>query len=56
MSNGKNISWLQFSSRRIAIAFAEPQGFHNKAFQYFCYAFYPAHMSLLFIVREWVLR
>lgn len=32
------------------------QGFHNRVFQYFCYAFYPAHMLLLFIVREWVLR
>lgn len=28
------------------------QGFHSKAFQYFCYAFYPAHMLLLFVVRE----
>lgn len=32
------------------------QGFHNKAFQYFCYAFYPAHMLLLYIVREIILR
>ncbi|MCI9670181.1 MAG: conjugal transfer protein TraX [Lawsonibacter sp.] len=32
------------------------QGFHSKAFQYFCYAFYPAHMLLLFVVRElWLL-
>lgn len=28
------------------------QGFHNKAFQYFCYAFYPLHMLLLHIVQE----
>lgn len=28
------------------------QGFHSKAFQTFCYAFYPAHMLLLFAVRE----
>lgn len=28
------------------------QGFRSKAFQYFCYAFYPAHMLLLFVVRE----
>lgn len=32
------------------------QGIHNKVFQYSCYAFYPAHMLLLFIVREWMLR
>ena len=32
------------------------QGFHNKAFQYFCYAFYPVHMLLLFIARELILR
>ena len=32
------------------------QGFHNKVFQYFCYAFYPVHMLLLYIVREWMLR
>lgn len=28
------------------------QGYHGKAFQYFCYAFYPAHMLLLFVLRE----
>lgn len=28
------------------------QGFHSKAFQYFCYAFYPAHMLLLFVIRR----
>lgn len=32
------------------------QGFRGKAFQFFCYAFYPVHMLLLFIVREWILR
>lgn len=32
------------------------QGIHSKAFQYFCYAFYPAHMLALFIIREWILR
>lgn len=32
------------------------QGFHNKVFQYFCYAFYPVHMLLLYMVREWMLR
>lgn len=32
------------------------QGFHNKAFQTFCYAFYPAHMLLLVGVRAWMLR
>lgn len=30
------------------------QGLHNKAFQYFCYAFYPVHMLLLFVVRQFV--
>lgn len=32
------------------------QGFHNKGFRYFCYAFYPAHMLALFCLREWMLR
>ena len=32
------------------------QGARNKAFQYFCYAFYPVHMLLLFVIREWMLR
>ena len=32
------------------------QGVHNKLFQYFCYGFYPVHMLLLFILREWILR
>lgn len=32
------------------------QGIRGKVFQYFCYAFYPAHMLLLFFVREWMLR
>ena len=32
------------------------QGFRSKAFQYFCYAFYPAHMLLLYIIREMIFR
>ena len=32
------------------------QGIRNRFFQYFCYAFYPVHMLLLFVVREWMLR
>lgn len=31
------------------------QGFRNKAFGYFCYAFYPVHMLLLFLVRSLIL-
>lgn len=27
------------------------QGYHSKPFQYFCYAFYPAHMALLAIAQ-----
>lgn len=26
------------------------QGYHSKAFQYFCYAFYPLHMAVLMII------
>ncbi len=26
------------------------QGYHTKAFQYFCYAFYPAHMLVLYLL------
>ena len=32
------------------------QGLHSKAFQYFCYAFYPVHMLLLAAARAWMLR
>ena len=32
------------------------QGVRKKAFQYFCYAFYPVHMLLLFLARAWMLR
>lgn len=32
------------------------KGIYNKVFQYFCYAFYPVHMLLLFIVRWVILR
>lgn len=28
------------------------QGFHNKAFQYFCYAFYPVHCFILFLLTK----
>lgn len=31
------------------------KGVYSKAFQYFCYAFYPVHMFLLFIAKEWIL-
>jgi len=31
------------------------QGFHGKAFQTFCYLFYPVHMLVLFILREMLL-
>ena len=27
------------------------QGHHSKAFRYFCYAFYPAHILLLYVVK-----
>ena len=32
------------------------QGHHSRAFQVLCYAFYPAHMLVLFFLREWMLR
>ena len=32
------------------------QGHRSKAFQAFCYAFYPVHMLVLFILRAWMLR
>lgn len=32
------------------------QGLHNKAFQVFCYAFYPVHILALLAVRAWMLR
>ncbi|MBQ9858542.1 MAG: conjugal transfer protein TraX, partial [Oscillospiraceae bacterium] len=27
------------------------QGHHSKAFQYFCYAFYPLHLAVLAIIK-----
>ena len=27
------------------------QGLHGKVFRWFCYAFYPVHMLILFIIR-----
>jgi len=32
------------------------QGHHSKPFQYFCYAFYPAHMLVLVALRAWLLH
>ena len=31
------------------------RGFGGRGFRFFCYAFYPAHMALLFFIRQWVL-
>ncbi|MGM9619154.1 MAG: TraX family protein [Oscillospiraceae bacterium] len=30
------------------------QGYHAKPFQYFCYAFYPLHLLLLYLIWQWV--
>lgn len=30
------------------------QGTHSKAFRYFCYAFYPAHMLILYVIRSMI--
>ena len=32
------------------------QGYHSKWFKYFCYAFYPAHLLILFIIWQWHIR
>lgn len=32
------------------------QGFHSKPFKYFCYAFYPVHLILLFIIYSLVTK
>ena len=32
------------------------QGYHSKWFKYFCYAFYPAHLLILFIIWQWRIR
>lgn len=32
------------------------QGVHNKVFQYTCYAFYPVHMVILILIRNWMLQ
>jgi len=30
------------------------QGYHSKGFQYFCYAFYPAHILLLYLIGTYL--
>ena len=32
------------------------QGYHKKWFQYFCYAFYPVHLLLLYLMWQWWIR
>ena len=32
------------------------QGYHKKWFQYFCYAFYPVHLLLLYLIWQWWIR
>ena len=32
------------------------QGHHSKAFQYICYAFYPVHMLVLYLIYTWMVR
>lgn len=31
------------------------QGYHSKAFQYICYAFYPVHLLVLYMLWQWML-
>lgn len=31
------------------------QGYHSKPFQYFCYAFYPVHLLILYGIWQWVM-
>ena len=32
------------------------QGYHSKWFKYFCYAFYPVHLFVLFVIWQWCIR
>lgn len=32
------------------------QGFHNKVFQWACYAFYPVHITILILLQYWLLQ
>ncbi|MBD5541266.1 MAG: conjugal transfer protein TraX, partial [Lachnospiraceae bacterium] len=32
------------------------QGFHNKVFQWACYAFYPVHIMMLILLQYWLLQ
>ena len=32
------------------------QGYHSKWFKYFCYAFYPVHFLILFVIWQWRIR
>lgn len=57
---GYNIELVQQGLALLALIpiwlYQGKQGYHSKVFQYFCYAFYPVHMLLLFVVRElWLL-
>ena len=32
------------------------QGYHKRWFRYFCYAFYPVHLLLLYVIWQWSIR
>ena len=57
---GHNIEFVQQGFALLSLLpiwlYQGRKGIHNKIFQYFCYAFYPVHMLLLFIARYWMLR
>lgn len=53
---------LEFPQQALALLALAPiclyqgrRGFGGKGFRWFCYAFYPLHMALLFFIWQWVL-
>lgn len=57
---GRNVEIVQQGLALLALIpiwlYQGKQSFHSKTFQRFCYAFYPVHMLILFLIKEWVLR
>ncbi|MDE5950535.1 MAG: conjugal transfer protein TraX, partial [Acetatifactor sp.] len=57
---GHEIEFVQQGLAMIALIpiwlYQGRQGFHNKIFQYACYAFYPVHITILLFLQYWLFK